>query len=228
MLMLTCAELRSVTGGIFLVVFENYGKRNIVWGVGMAGSETSGMPLRARNRLAMQRRRLESSPLKYTCPICLTVILVAGLLSAGCCYHKSRSETQASTSAHSAQPLAGMQTLVGPTKLATAPVRAPIPAAQYSVVYVDPVSGQFGEPPPAFLSEILSSESAFTSSGEGLVVTLSPVPGGGKMIDLQGRFQNAMTAVAVPGAAPSTACLNAAFTPPPTNSSGAMKSQTKQ
>jgi len=34
----------------------------------------------------------------------------------------------------------------------------------------------------------------FSTSGEGLVVESSPVPGGGQMIDLQGRFQHAATA----------------------------------
>lgn len=33
-----------------------------------------------------------------------------------------------------------------------------------------------------------------STSGEGLVVEPSPVPGGGQMIDLQGRFQHAATA----------------------------------
>jgi hypothetical protein len=39
-----------------------------------------------------------------------------------------------------------------------------------------------------------AAEPALSTSAEGLVAEPSPVPGGGMMIDLQGRFQNAATA----------------------------------
>ena len=62
-------------------------------------------------------------------------------------------------------------------------------------VYVDPVSGEFSAPPPwaARPDEAFAPQAAYSTSHEGLVETPSPVPGGGVMVDLQGRFRNPMT-----------------------------------
>ncbi len=62
-------------------------------------------------------------------------------------------------------------------------------------VYVDPVTGEFGAPPPwaARPDEALAPQAAYSTSHEGLVETPSPVPGGGVMVDLQGRFRNPVT-----------------------------------
>ena len=64
-------------------------------------------------------------------------------------------------------------------------------------VYVDPVTGEFSAPPPraARPDEALAPQAAYSTSHEGLVETPSPVPGGGVMVDLQGRFRNPMTAM---------------------------------
>ncbi len=63
--------------------------------------------------------------------------------------------------------------------------------------YVDPVTGEFGVPPSwaARRVEALAPGPAYSTSHEGLVETPSPVPGGGVMVDLQGRFRNPMTAM---------------------------------
>lgn len=62
--------------------------------------------------------------------------------------------------------------------------------------YIDPVTGEFGVPPPgeAPSPEALAPGAAYSTSDEGLVETPSPVPGGGVMIDLQGRFRGPLTA----------------------------------
>ena len=61
-----------------------------------------------------------------------------------------------------------------------------------SRVYVDPKTGEIGTPPPGTqLALPLAPEekNALNSSSEGLVQVPSPVPGGGVMVDLQGRFR---------------------------------------
>ena len=47
----------------------------------------------------------------------------------------------------------------------------------------------------------------FSTSGEGLEVEPSPVPGGGVMIDLQGRFQHAATAAVLDSDSVVVECL---------------------
>ena len=62
-------------------------------------------------------------------------------------------------------------------------------------IYRDPVTGEFGDPPveaPAQVS--VPPDDALSTSSEGLVETPSPVPGGGVMIDLQGRFRSPLIA----------------------------------
>ena len=53
-----------------------------------------------------------------------------------------------------------------------------------------------GDGDPAAAAKALAGDPALDTSPEGLVEEPSPVPGGGVMIDLQGRFQNRATATA--------------------------------
>ena len=75
---------------------------------------------------------------------------------------------------------------------------APAGAAGMTV-YKDPDTGRLMPVPPAELRELLSEDlrQATSTSHEGLVQTAAP--GGGVMIDLQGRFQNAMWASVADG-----------------------------
>ena len=63
-------------------------------------------------------------------------------------------------------------------------------------VYVDPATGEFGAPPSwaARRPESLAPEAAYSTSDVGLVETPSAVPGGGVMVDLQGRFRSPVIA----------------------------------
>ncbi len=63
-------------------------------------------------------------------------------------------------------------------------------------VYIDPNTGEIQEPPAgAPTAETTESlEKAFSTSSEGLVETPSPVPGGGVILDLQGRFRSPLVA----------------------------------
>ena len=63
-------------------------------------------------------------------------------------------------------------------------------------VYIDPKTGEFTKPPPGVApTEVSPSlKDALSTSSEGLVETPSPAPGGGVMIDLQGRFRSPLTA----------------------------------
>jgi hypothetical protein len=62
-------------------------------------------------------------------------------------------------------------------------------------VYVDPETGEFTVPPKeARAVEAPAPEAAFSSSHEGLVEVRSSVPGGGILLDLQGRFRSPLTA----------------------------------
>jgi hypothetical protein len=58
--------------------------------------------------------------------------------------------------------------------------------------YVDPETGELTEPPSDAPAE--EPAAAFSTSDEGLVAVPSPVPGGGVMVDLQGRFRSPLTA----------------------------------
>lgn len=60
-------------------------------------------------------------------------------------------------------------------------------------VYIDPQTGEFiPEPKPGQNALEITPEmqNAASTSSEGLVEEKSPVPGGGVMIDLKGRFQS--------------------------------------
>ncbi len=82
-----------------------------------------------------------------------------------------------------------------------APARPGAPAGMR--VYVDPKTGAILREPVAPLPpEELPSPAS--QSGEGLVER--PAPGGGVMIDLQGRFMSPITATAAPDGAPHVEC----------------------
>jgi hypothetical protein len=69
------------------------------------------------------------------------------------------------------------------------------PAAGY-VVHIDPATGQLASTPGRETQTMFDEEmrNRLSTSSQGLVETPSPVPGGGTMVDLQGRFQNAFVA----------------------------------
>jgi hypothetical protein len=63
-------------------------------------------------------------------------------------------------------------------------------------VYIDPQTGEFITPEEAAVppDERLEPPASSSTSHEGLVEEPSPVPGGGIMVDLKGRFQSPLTA----------------------------------
>jgi hypothetical protein len=61
-----------------------------------------------------------------------------------------------------------------------------------SIVYVNTNTGWIGEPPPDVVAALTGTNADFSSSSSGLVESNSPVSG--TMVDLQGRFQSAMSA----------------------------------
>ena len=80
----------------------------------------------------------------------------------------------------------------------TASLEAEPPAAPAAgfVVHIDPATGNLALAPqeavPAMFDEAMRNR--LSTSSEGLVEKPSPIPGGGTMVDLQGRFQNAFVA----------------------------------
>ena len=71
---------------------------------------------------------------------------------------------------------------------------------------MDPDSGEVGGRPEASsLSEAISSDPAFSTSHQGLVEV--PAPGGGVMVDLQGRFRSATVARVKPDGTVVTECV---------------------
>lgn len=78
------------------------------------------------------------------------------------------------------------------------------PAGQPGMwAYFDPQTGRLGVPPPQ-AAGAAAGASVPSSSGPGLIVV--PAPGGGEMMDLQGRFKMAATARLKPGGAIETDC----------------------
>jgi hypothetical protein len=62
-------------------------------------------------------------------------------------------------------------------------------------IYRDPVTGELGDPPAEEEAQVsLPPDDALSTSSEGLVETPSPVPDGGVMVDLQGRFRSPLMA----------------------------------
>jgi hypothetical protein len=62
-------------------------------------------------------------------------------------------------------------------------------------IYRDPVTGELVDPPAEAPDQVsLPPDDALSTSSEGLMETPSPVPGGGIMVDLQGRFRSPLVA----------------------------------
>ena len=72
---------------------------------------------------------------------------------------------------------------VGPAETVAHPATSP-----NMVTYIDPETGELISAPAS--GQALELGDAVNTSDEGLVLQPSPVPGGGVMIDLQGRYQN--------------------------------------
>lgn len=64
------------------------------------------------------------------------------------------------------------------------------------ILNIDPATGRIVEQPVSMDGHVLSGEPdpAFSTSSDGLQQIPSPVHGGGVSMNLEGRFQNAMTA----------------------------------
>jgi hypothetical protein len=77
--------------------------------------------------------------------------------------------------------------------------------------YFDPKTGKVGAPPPEAVGAAAAEPSAASTSGQGLVAV--PAPGGGEMIDLQGRFNMAVTARLKPEGTVETDCHPSAASP---------------
>lgn len=78
-------------------------------------------------------------------------------------------------------------------------------------VYIDPQTGEFiQEPRPGQEALKITPEmqNATSTSSEGLVEEISPVPGGGVMIDLKGRFQSPLIITQDPAGKQKTRHLN--------------------
>jgi hypothetical protein len=93
-----------------------------------------------------------------------------------------------------------------PTDVKTVQSAGP-PAGQSGMrAYVDPQTGKVGAPPPDQAAPLPSAaeQDASSTSSEGLVVV--PAPGGGEMVDLQGRFQTSITATLKPDGTVQTDC----------------------
>jgi len=74
--------------------------------------------------------------------------------------------------------------------------QTPAVSAPGYVVHIDPATGRLASTPqgtaPAMFDEEMQNR--LSTSSEGLVEKPSPIAGGGTMVDLQGRFQNAFVA----------------------------------
>ena len=93
-----------------------------------------------------------------------------------------------------AEPPAHADEVVAPT------AAAPGQAGQW--IHVDPQTGKRVPAPPA---AALAGRPEFSTSHQGLVE--KPAPGGGMMIDLQGRFRSAGTASVGPDGKPVVNCV---------------------
>jgi hypothetical protein len=68
-------------------------------------------------------------------------------------------------------------------------------------VYIDPQTGEFIQEPrqgQEALKITPEIQNATSTSSEGLVEEISPIPGGGMMIDLKGRFQSPLIIIQDP------------------------------
>ena len=87
----------------------------------------------------------------------------------------------------------GLVMAAGAGEQLPAPVPATVSAAPGMTIHVDPQTGAIvKEPAPGTVPLTLTPQlrSALSTSHQGLVEEVSPVPGGGVKLDLQGRFQN--------------------------------------
>jgi hypothetical protein len=80
---------------------------------------------------------------------------------------------------------------VPPTSLDPPSARTPAGATGMKI-HIDPQTGQLTTEPagPVPLQLSPAEENAFSTSHQGLAESLSPVPGGGVIVNLQGRFQS--------------------------------------
>jgi hypothetical protein len=79
------------------------------------------------------------------------------------------------------------------------------PAGQAGMrAYLDPKTGKVGPPPRDHAAPSVAEQKAYNTSGQGLVAV--PAPGGGQMVDLQGRFQNTVSATLKPDGTVKTEC----------------------
>jgi hypothetical protein len=76
------------------------------------------------------------------------------------------------------------------------PAGSSVHATAGQTVHLDPATGKIIDTPPASIRALQEEMgAALSTSDAGLVIENSPVQGGGIMVNLQGRFQNASTAV---------------------------------
>jgi len=141
-------------------------------------------------------------------PMLSIVLLAAALLAGGGGAAPASEPEPEAAPAPSAQDTAGAQ---APTAdVSQAPSEPSAPAAPAGAVgltiYKDPVTGRLMPVPPDKLRELLAVDlrRATSTSHEGLVETAAP--GGGVMIDLRGRFQDAMEAEVGPDGKVTTRC----------------------
>jgi hypothetical protein len=128
-----------------------------------------------------------------TCPAHTT--LLTTLLVVGACFVLGM---QPAVSGEVTDPGANYAAELG----APAPTNLDSPSARTHAgatgmkIYIDPQSGQLTTAPAGGAPLQLSpaEENALSTSHQGLVESLSPVPGGGVIVDLQGRFQNPLFA----------------------------------
>ena len=88
-------------------------------------------------------------------------------------------------------------------------LQAPVAAAG-QMLYVDPVTGQIVDTPAPSKDLQAALTTALNNSDEGLVIEKSKVPGGGIMVNLQGRFQNTQTATVDANGTLNAPCVSAA------------------
>jgi hypothetical protein len=85
------------------------------------------------------------------------------------------------------------------------------PATRHNgfVVYLDPATGNVVESRPGAKPFVIDMDLAnsLSTSSDGLEEVASPVEGGGVMIDLQGRFRNAMVMVTEENAMVTATCV---------------------
>ena len=78
------------------------------------------------------------------------------------------------------------------------------------VVHIDPATGRVVEPSQHTVAVTIDEQRSdrLSTSSEGLVEQPSPVPGGGTMVDLQGRFRNTFVAAVDDSGRVSATCIS--------------------